>query len=62
MIRNNREIQDNLEEIKKLKESNDKLLSRYEYAIEGSQEGLWDWNLTTDDVIFSKKLERNAWL
>jgi PAS domain S-box-containing protein len=35
----------------KLKESNE----RWQFAIDGSELGLWDWNVETNEVFFSKK-------
>jgi len=37
-----------LEEIRTLKE-------RFEFAIEGANVGVWDWNLTTDEVEFNEQ-------
>ena len=31
---------------------------RWRYAIEGSKEGIWDWNVVTNEVFFSKSWKR----
>lgn len=36
---------------KKLKKSEE----RWQFALEGNGEGVWDWNITTDEVFFSKQ-------
>lgn len=38
----------------KLKESEERL----EYALEGSREGVWDWDLVTNEILFSKRLKQ----
>jgi len=39
---------------KELKESN----LKWEFAIEGNGDGLWDWNLQTNEVFFSKQWKK----
>jgi PAS domain S-box-containing protein len=40
-----------LESEKKLKESEE----RWKFALEGSREGVWDWNIQTNEILFSEK-------
>lgn len=45
----------NQEHLKVLKNKYKILYDRYDYAISGSKLGLWDWNIKTDEVYFSKE-------
>ncbi len=45
------DITDRKEAERQLRESED----RWHFALEGSQEGVWDWNLETNTVFFSKR-------
>jgi len=40
--------------LQELKDKYKILYDRYDYAVSGSKLGLWDWDLKTDDVYFSK--------
>jgi len=45
----------NIEKKKKHDEFLQSERQKFELAIEGSQDGLWDWNIETNDVIFSDR-------
>ena len=45
------DITERVENEKALKESQD----RWKFALEGAGDGLWDWNLQTNEVYFSKR-------
>jgi len=55
---NNLEITKNQKEIKGLERDKEKLLLRYDRALEGSRDGLWDWDLVNDKVFFSKNWKK----
>lgn len=42
-------------EIQRISQKHKRLKDRYELAIEGSEDGLWDWDLNSNEVYFSKK-------
>ncbi len=54
----NQEIKKNLKEIKELEKDKEKLLLRYDRALEGSRDGLWDWDLVNNKVFFSKNWKK----
>lgn len=45
-------------ELDKLREYNETLIKRYKYAVEGSQNGIWDWNLVTNEVVFDENWKK----
>lgn len=48
-----RDISKSKEARRALKESEE----RYQFAVQGSSDGLWDWDLLTNDVYFSKRFK-----
>ncbi len=46
----------NIAERKKMEQALDVLESRWQYALEGTGDGVWDWNLSTNSVYYSKRV------
>ncbi|MBN2484366.1 MAG: PAS domain S-box protein [Bacteroidales bacterium] len=49
------EYRDKLEEAKSQAEMNEE---RWKFALEGANDGVWDWNLQTNEVFFSKQWKK----
>lgn len=47
-------IYKNQERLKNMKNQYKDMYDRYDYAVTGAELGLWDWNLTTNQIYFSK--------
>ncbi len=58
LSKSNLEITKNLKEIKELEKDKEKVLLRYDRALEGSRDGLWDWDLVNNKVFFSKNWKK----
>ena len=46
----------NIAERKKMEEALDVIESRWQFALEGSGDGVWDWNLVTNSVYYSNRV------
>ena len=44
------------------KKSLDRVKERLELALLASQDGIWEWNLETKEVVFISALEGNVWI
>ncbi len=44
----------NLFHVKKLQNENETLVKRYKFALEGSQIGIWDWDIINDEIYFDE--------
>ena len=43
-----------IQELNKLREIAEKSEERWRFALEGSGQGVWDWNIQTNEVFFSR--------
>lgn len=50
-----KKVYKNQEKLKHLTEKYQLLNTRYDHAVEGSKIGIWDWNIKTNEVYFSKE-------
>lgn len=48
-------LSEKVDELEAAKSSLMESEQRYEYAVEGTNEGLWDWNMNTGSLFFSKQ-------
>ncbi len=53
----NRRLSREIKKTKEFEHSLEEERNRFALAIEGAQDGLWDWNLQTDDVMLSERFE-----
>lgn len=52
------QLKENVNQLEQLTQDNDTLIIRYKYAIEGSQSGIWDWDLVKDEIYFDENWKK----